>query len=372
MERVGRWGTTFGQYRFRTENRFRRFAWLPSLWNVVRGEMAFIGPRPVSPQEIPASERGAWKRFDIRPGFICLWWLRKRANIAFSTEIDLDAEYADTNSLRGDLGIALRALPAFAYGQGVSAAPEHFHVLGVPVDNLTMSEAVEQIVELAQTEGSDQLCFVNADCVNIAFRDTDYLQILNRATLVLADGIGVRLAGRILNCHIRENVNGTDLFPILCNALQKHKLRLYLLGGSTGVPEGVAEWVARNYPALKICGVRNGYFTPEDESEVLNDIREAKADVLLTAFGVPRQEAWIARCKEATGAKISIGVGGLFDFYSGRIPRAPIWLRELGMEWFYRFLQEPRRMWRRYFVGNAVFLFRVTRARRTQAQGVQS
>jgi N-acetylglucosaminyldiphosphoundecaprenol N-acetyl-beta-D-mannosaminyltransferase len=371
VTRIGRWGTRFRQFRFEflppsvpaADSAWSAFAWLPSLWNVLKGEMAFIGPRPVSPHEIPPSERAAWKRFDIRPGFICLWWIRKRANIAYSGEMQLDAEYAETHSFWGDLGIALRAVPAIAYGEGASLAPDHFEILNVPIHNLTMSEAVEQVVYLAQGQSASQLCFVNADCVNIAYRDRSYHRILTRADIVLADGIGIRIAGRVLNCHIRENVNGTDLFPILCDSLRDNGLKLFLLGGRPGVPEAVAAWAQERYPGLQIAGFRNGYLTTEEEAKVLHDIRQSGADVLLVAFGVPFQEQWIAKWKAETGAKVSIGVGGLFDFYSGRIPRAPIWIRELGMEWFYRFIQEPGRMWKRYFVGNAIFLFRVIGAR---------
>jgi N-acetylglucosaminyldiphosphoundecaprenol N-acetyl-beta-D-mannosaminyltransferase len=373
--RVGRWGTLFKQHRFQfdpsnpaaTEKATpSSFAWLPSLWNVFKGEMAFVGPRPVSPHEIPPSERAAWKRFDLRPGFICLWWIRKRANIAYSSEMQLDAEYAETHSFWGDMGIALRALPAIAYGgEGASLAPDNFEILNVPIHNLTMSEAVEQIVSLAHGRSAIQLCFVNADCVNIAYRDSAYRKILTRAEIVLADGIGIRIAGRVLNCHIRENVNGTDLFPILCGAIRDGGLKLYLLGGRPGVPEAVAAWAKEHYPGLQIAGTRHGYFSADEEAGILEAIRQSGADVLLVAFGVPRQEQWIAKWKETSGAKVSIGVGGLFDFYSGRIPRAPIWMRELGMEWFYRFIQEPGRMWKRYFIGNAIFLFRVFRAQQT-------
>jgi len=369
VERLGRWATTFGQYRFsfgRHAALSRRpfLAGLPGLCNVLRGEMAFIGPLPVSPDEIPATDRAAWKRYDLRPGFISLWWVRKRASIAYASEGTLDAEYADSHSFRKDLGIAVRVLPVLAFGQGVSDAPAQVRLLDMAIDNLTMSEAVERIAEMAGGTVTTQLCFVNADCANIAFVDASYKAIIQTADMVLADGIGMRLAGRLVNQHIRENVNGTDMFPILCEALQRKGLGIYLLGGRPGVPEGAAKSMAEKFPGLKIRGTRNGYFRAEEEPEVLRGIRESGAEVLLVAFGVPKQEKWIAAHKKELGVNVAMGVGGLFDFYSGRIPRAPAWMREVGMEWFYRFLQEPRRMWRRYFVGNAQFLYRVIREAR--------
>jgi len=118
---------------------------------------------------------------------------------------------------------------------------------------------------------------------------------------------------------------------------------------------------------LSVRGHRDGYFTPEELPSVLEAIRDSGAAVLLVAFGVPKQESWIRDHLKETGAKVAIGVGGLLDFYSGRIPRAPEWMREMGMEWLYRFWQEPRRMWRRYFIGNVVFLTRVFRDRSRSA-----
>jgi N-acetylglucosaminyldiphosphoundecaprenol N-acetyl-beta-D-mannosaminyltransferase len=366
--RLGRWATHFYQYEFcfsrAADETPRTFLHtLPALFNVLRGEMSFIGPRAVSPKETLREERTAWKRYDLRPGLLSLWWLRKRANIAYSSEVDLDVEYVETNSLWGDFGIAVRAIPAAILGGGVSSAPAELKFLGVRMDNLTMAEASAQIVTLTAGPEPAQVCFVNADCMNLAFGDAAYRAILSQARYVLADGIGVRVAGTIFNQHIRENINGTDMLPYLCAAAEEAGLSLYLLGGRPGVPESAAAWIAERYPGLRIAGTRHGYFSADEESQVIRDVAAAQPDILLVAFGAPRQDKWIVAHKKDLGAKVAIGVGGLLDFYAGRIPRAPIWMREIGMEWFYRFYQEPRRMWRRYFLGNAVFLFRVFRER---------
>jgi N-acetylglucosaminyldiphosphoundecaprenol N-acetyl-beta-D-mannosaminyltransferase len=361
--RLGRWGGTFGLYQFEfAQGSFWKkplFYAMPELFNVLKGEMSFIGPRPVAAQEIPASEREAWKRFDLLPGMINVWWLRQRANIAYASEASIDAEYVETRSFWGDVGIALRALPALAYGQGVSSAPEQVTLLGISMDNLTMAEASDCIAECAQTRTFTQICFVNAECVNIAFRDPEYKRILAASRYVLADGIGVRLAGKLLNQNIRENVNGTDMLPYLCAALEQAGLSLFLLGGRPGIPDAVAAWIAQRYPSLHIAGYRDGYFTPPEAAAITAQIRQSGAQVLLTAMGVPLQEKWIAAHADELSGLTCIGVGGLFDFYSGRIPRAPVWMRELGLEWLFRFAQEPRRMWRRYIYGNIVFLSRL-------------
>jgi N-acetylglucosaminyldiphosphoundecaprenol N-acetyl-beta-D-mannosaminyltransferase len=357
--RLGRWGCVFEEYSFRTG--FARQ--LPSLLNVWLGHMSLVGPRPIAPGSVSAEERLAWKRFNARPGLLCLWWIRARANIAYGTEIGADAEYIDTQSFLGDLGIALRAIPASFYGEGVAVAPDHVELLGITVNNFTMDEAVEELAARAEGHTPSQVCFVNADCANIAWTNREYRSVLDHAALVLADGIGMKLAGKLLNRNIRQNVNGTDLLPRLCKVLEKKGLGVYLLGGRPGVSGDVARWMNEQFPDLPVRGHRHGYFSPEELPEVLADIRQSRAEVLLVAFGVPRQELWIAEHQQATGTMLAMGVGGLFDFYSGRIPRAPVWVRELGMEWFYRFAQEPGRMWRRYFLGNFVFLARVMRAR---------
>lgn len=366
--RLGRWATHFRQYELDFQEHpalssLNIFRCLPSLVNVLKGDMSFVGPRAISPSEALGEERTAWKRYNLRPGLLSLWWLRKRANMAYSSEVDLDAEYVETNSLWGDLGIAARAVPAVFLGGDASVAPPKVSFLGVTIDNLTMSEASARITTLARGITPSQVCFVNADCVNIAFCDSEYRATVGNSELVLGDGIGVRVAGAILNQNIRENINGTDMLPFLCAAAEQARESIYLLGGRPGIAESAAKWIAERYPNLRIAGHRHGYFNEEEEPAVVREIAESGADILLVALGAPRQEKWIAAHKNELGAKISIGVGGLLDFYSGRIPRAPAWVREIGMEWFYRFWQEPRRMWRRYFVGNAVFLYRVAEER---------
>jgi N-acetylglucosaminyldiphosphoundecaprenol N-acetyl-beta-D-mannosaminyltransferase len=371
QERLGRWATHFNLYQFHfPKSNFTALNQLPALFNVLKGDMSFVGPRPIAPGEDFAEKRIAWKRYNLRPGLLSLWWIRKRANIAHSSEASLDLEYVETSNFWGDVGIAVRAIPAALYGSGASNAPAQINFLGVRIDNLTMAEASAKIVTMAQAEQSSQVCFVNADCFNIASTDNDYRTTLSRAKLVLADGIGVRLAGAILDQNVRENVNGTDMLPYLCEALQKAGLGIYLLGGKPGVAEDAGKWITDHYPNLVISGIRDGYFSDEEEPTVLEDITASKAAILLVALGSPRQDKWIAQHRAAMGAKVLIGVGGLLDFYSGRIPRAPAWVRELGMEWFYRFWQEPGRMWRRYFLGNFEFLYHVLgeRLRQRSAQ----
>ena len=232
-------------------------------------------------------------------------------------------------------------------------------VLGIPVDNLSLSEAVQAILERLDGREPAQVCFLNADCVNLSRRDRRYLDVLGRADLVLADGIGVKLAALAAGTRLRDNVNGTDLFPRLCDALSGSGKRLFLLGAQPGVAEDVRVWVAQRYPDVEIAGCRHGYFSPDEEPAVVDQIARSGADVLLVAFGAPRQDLWIDGHRNSLRVPVAIGVGGLFDFYSGRIPRAPTWMRRIGLEWLFRLAQEPGRLWKRYLLGNPIFLMRV-------------
>ncbi len=237
--------------------------------------------------------------------------------------------------------------------------PASLEIRGLRLLNLAMDEAVAGIESAVLGRRPMRIAFVNADCVNVAARDPAYREHLAGMDWVFVDGIGMRIAGEVLKQPVRDNVNGTDLFPLMCESLAARGRSIYLLGGRPGIAEAVARWAKSHYPGLAIAGARDGYYPRESTDEVVSEIRESGADVLLVAMGVPLQEAWISRHAEAAGATVTIGVGGLFDFYSNRIPRAPAWMRRWGLEWVYRMIQEPGRLWRRYLVGNAVFLARI-------------
>lgn len=232
-------------------------------------------------------------------------------------------------------------------------------IMGIPIDNISMDHAIGEIVDWLHSETARQVCFVNADCVNISCRDADYREVLNRADLCLADGMGLNIAGKLLSQPIRDNVNGTDMFPLLCQRLASSDRKIFLLGARPGVVEDVEQWIDTHFPGTTVCGTRHGYFSAEEESEIVASIRDSGAHLLLVAFGAPKQDLWIHRRLGELGVKVAIGVGGLFDFYSGRHARAPMWMRRVGLEWLHRLILEPRRLWKRYLIGNVTFLARV-------------
>jgi len=345
-DRLGRFGKRLGLHR------------LPVLFNILKGDMSFVGPALRHHVRATDGDYQQLRRSEIRPGLVNLWQLRQRTNIAFDTPGKTDAEYIDSFSARRDMGILLRSLLVRLYGTTPKATQERVEILDIPLFNSTMEQAIDDILKLADAPQPARIFFTNPHCVNIAQSDSEYKKILQRADLNFADGIGMKIAGHILARNICQNVNGTDLFPRLCAAFADNGKRMYLFGGRPEVCEAVAQWVRTNYPTLELCGWHHGYID-ECNEEVIADIAAARPDLLVVAMGVPTQEKWIENHLGQTGARAAMGVGGLFDFYSGRISRAPLWLRELGLEWTYRLIQEPQRMWKRYIIGNAHFVLRV-------------
>ncbi len=241
--------------------------------------------------------------------------------------------------------------------KGLLGAFPKGEVFGVPVHCDTMAEAVRRVTESRFDPVSPRpkyFAFVNAHCLNVAWSDSEYKDILLHCDRVWPDGTGVRMAGARLGFPVPENVNGTDLFPLLSG-------RVFLYGAAPGVAEKAAEAIREKYPKMEVVGCDHGY---GDDRAVIEHVNQVKPDILLVALGVPRQEKWIAVHRDELAAGCVIAVGGLLDFVSGRIPRAPMWMRRLGVEWIFRLLQEPRRMFRRYIIGNPLFLSRVKRQER--------
>jgi N-acetylglucosaminyldiphosphoundecaprenol N-acetyl-beta-D-mannosaminyltransferase len=355
---VGRFQVPFRRLRFAGSGRFLDLAvWL----NVFRGDMAVVGPRPLPLEEARAVPLEDLVRFSVRPGLVSPFGVRSRIGIAHERETAIDRDLVYGQTLKGDLGLVARSAVSSVLGGGGAPRdmPPILNLFRIPVVNTTMSEAIAWVLAEASGTGKSLMAFVNPDCLNLAWENDEYRNVLLTADRVLPDGIGIHLGCRMLGQALRANVNGTDMFPLLCEAAAREQLPIYLLGARPGVARAAADNMLQRYPQLKIAGARDGYFAPEEEEAVVNAINGSGARILLVAFGAPRQELWLARWRDRLLAPVSMGVGGLFDFYSGRIPRAPVWMREMGLEWVYRLMQEPGRMWRRYVIGNPLFLYRV-------------
>lgn len=367
--RMGRHACFFNEYRLRCPlsgighalERMRLHR-VPALWNIMLGQMSFIGPHSLIEGEALPAEGTHHPRFALRPGYIDPWWIRVRSNMTFDDAFSVDAAYAQTISCKHDAGILLRALLASLYGKTKPAeANETLSLLGIKIKNTTTAATIECIDQTIRKKAQARVYFVNADSLNKAFTNVAFRAVLNSGDLVLGDGIGIKLGAKLTHQAIVENVNGTDLFPRLCEHMSRNNQRLFLLGAKEGVAQLVRDWIEKNHQGVHVVGVRNGFFQPSENEALCEEIRRARPDVLLLAQGAPRQETWISEHMASLNVPVAIGVGGLFDFYSGQTARAPIWMREAGIEWMYRLIQEPRRMFKRYLIGNFVFIFRVLR-----------
>lgn len=238
------------------------------------------------------------------------------------------------------------------------ACPALFSLFSITIRNCMMERAVQSIVDHAGKRQQSSFAFVNADCLNKAWGNAHYRSSLDSMTEVYADGVGVKIAAKMHDIDVADNVNGTDLFPLLCAQAAEQNIKLFLLGAQEGVAETSAIKMQHRFPGLKIAGTQHGYFKQENTSELIDKINQSGADIVVIAFGAPLQEIWMQHYRQNIKAPVCIGVGGCLDFYAERISRAPKWLRAMSMEWVWRLLQEPKRMWRRYLLGNPLFLYR--------------
>jgi N-acetylglucosaminyldiphosphoundecaprenol N-acetyl-beta-D-mannosaminyltransferase len=238
-------------------------------------------------------------------------------------------------------------------------------VTNVWFDDVSMSRAVERIVEFAgRSDGPRYVCTGNLDHLAMLERDAEFVDVYREADLVLADGAPVLWLSRLSNRQspLTERVAGSDLFWELARASTEHGLRLFFLGGRPGAAERAAEAVKSRHPGAAICGTycppHETFETTEEQSKIVDTVRAASPHVLLVAFGAPKQEKWIRRHREALGVPVSIGVGGSLEMAGGNVRRAPVWMRRTGLEWAFRFVQEPTRLFRRYFLTDIPFLAR--------------
>lgn len=242
--------------------------------------------------------------------------------------------------------------------QRVNTAKETVNLFGLPLHNDTLKTTAGFLARGLDQAKQKSVAFVNADCVNQLASNSEYRETLSTFDHLYADGIGMRIAAKMQGHQLVDNVNGTDLFPLLAGELEQRGKRIFLLGGKPGVAQKVAHYLDKNYPGLEVVGEQHGYFNKDELPAVIEQINESRADIILVAMGAPRQEHWIKTNRSSLNAKLLIGVGGLFDFYSGTVSRAPLWLRKLSLEWVWRLMMQPTDKAKRYLVGNPVFLLR--------------
>ncbi len=234
-------------------------------------------------------------------------------------------------------------------------------ILGVPILQASSQQALATIERAATEHPPALVAYVNAHTLNLASIDPSYRDILCSADVVLNDGAGVGLAGRLRKRPFPENLNGSDLNPKLLELAARRGWSVYLLGGHPGVASQAAGKLRAKIPGLDVAGTHDGFFPRTEDARLAAEIRHTGADVVMVAMGNPLQERWLAENLRATGCLLGVGVGAFFDFAAERVRRAPAWMNRLGVEWLWRLVLEPGRLWRRYVVGNPAFLWRVTR-----------
>ena len=233
-------------------------------------------------------------------------------------------------------------------------------ILGISVLAIRWNDAIVLLNRLIAERRFTKVSFLNAHNANIAYTDPVFAEALDDF-LILPDGIGVDLAAKLLyGAPFPDNLNGTDFVPAFLQA-STTPLTVGLLGATRVNAEAASVKLAALAVQHSFVVIHDGYFPASQESEIVDRIAALRPDVLLVAMGVPRQELWIERHIDARHCTLPIAVGALLDFLSGSVPRAPLWMRRLRLEWLFRLAVEPGRLWRRYVVGNPLFLLRVVR-----------
>lgn len=237
-----------------------------------------------------------------------------------------------------------------------ASAPDRISMMGCLMDNLTMDETVQRVEAFIADGSPHQHVVVNVDKLVKASRDPELRRIINECALINVDGMPVVWAARLLGRPVKERVTGVDLFEALMRRAGETGWRVFLLGAREEVVSSVKRIYELKYPGLTIAGYRDGYWTLEEEAGVVEQIAAARADLLFVAISSPKKEQFLGQYQARMKIPFAMGVGGTFDVAVGRVRRAPLWMQKAGLEWFFRFLQEPRRMFRRYFIEDMAFI----------------
>lgn len=239
--------------------------------------------------------------------------------------------------------------------RSTQTASDRIEIMGCLIDNLTMGETLQRIETFVDSGLPHQHVVVNVDKVVKASKDADLRRIINECALINVDGMPVVWASRLLGKPLKERVAGVDLFEALIKRSSEKSWRVYFLGAREEVVRSVKDLYEKQYPSLQVAGYRNGYWKPAEEAGVVKQIADSKPDLLFVAISSPKKEQFLGQYQAQMKIPFAMGVGGSFDVVAGKVSRAPLWMQHSGLEWFYRFLQEPRKMFRRYFIDDMAF-----------------
>lgn len=232
------------------------------------------------------------------------------------------------------------------------------NILGVPVDMVNREEAFAVFEKIFREPGCSMIVTPNSEIVQNASKDEELKALIGEADLIIPDGIGLVYASKIMGCPLSERVTGIDFLETIIAHLAETGESIFFFGSKPGVADAAAARMKEKYPGLRVAGTQNGYFTPEEESGIVEQINASGADFLCVALGAPKQERFIAQHREEfTSVRGAIGVGGSLDVWAGNLKRAPEFYRKHGLEWLYRFIQQPSRIGR--MAALPVFMLRV-------------
>ena len=243
---------------------------------------------------------------------------------------------------------------------------KRYPILNTYVNAISMDETITEVEKIIKAGKPTQHVVIKALKVNLMNENAELQKIVNACPLINADGASIVWAAKKLGVPLTERVAGIDLFENLVKLAAEKGYKIYLFGAKEEVVQKVKKIFEEKYPTLQIVGVRNGYFTEADEPEIVKNMAESGADMMFVAFSSPKKEFWVNKYLNDLNIPFVMGVGGSFDVVAGVTDRAPKWMQDHGLEWFYRFIQEPRRLWNRYVVGNWKFVAYTYKVKREQ------
>lgn len=246
-------------------------------------------------------------------------------------------------------------------------------ICGIKITNLSFRNCLDYISHYIGKSAQAFIVTPNVDHIIRLQNDAEFREVYKHADLVLADGVPLLWAARFLGTPLKEKISGSDLFPILCELAAEKGFKLFFLGGRAGAADKATHVMRKRLPGIQITGAYCPPFGYENDVEenkkIVDIITVAKPDILFVGVGSPKQEKWIYKHKDKYQVPVSIGVGAAFDFVSGMVKRAPVWMQKAGLEWFWRLMMEPKRLWKRYLIDDPVFFWLVLKQKYGKGQG---
>lgn len=234
------------------------------------------------------------------------------------------------------------------------------NILGVKVSNIANNELLDTLTQCIHEKQKVQVCITPVNSVLAAIKDPQVLNVYNNSAFVLCDGMPIKWASSFLNTPIQERITGLDLLPNLVELSAKNNFSVFLLGASPGVGEKLKQTILQQFPNCKVAGIYvppfMKVFSGIENDKMIQAVNDASPDILLVSLTAPKQDIWIAQNMHLVNAPVQVGIGGAFEVMAGLAKRAPKWMQSAGLEWLFRFIQEPKRLFRRYFIEAPLFI----------------